>query len=99
VIFVDQAADASLPSDAVLPKIDRFGQQDPPQMALIPDQGAVQDLAPASDVDEVSGTYTMPRRSLPRLFAERMVKVVAVVLVAWARLQSGRFRVRRSSPW
>jgi hypothetical protein len=58
VIFVDQAADASLPSDAVLPKIDRFGQQDPPQIALIPDQGAVQDLAPASDVDEVSGTYT-----------------------------------------
>ncbi len=42
---------------------------------------------------------TMPRRSLPRLFAERMVKVVAVVLIASARLQSGRFRVRRSSPW
>ncbi len=35
---------------------------------------------------------TMPRRSLPRLFAERMVKVVAVVLIASARLQSGRFR-------
>ena len=34
---------------------------------------------------------TVARRSLPRLFAERMVKVVAVVLIISARLQSGRF--------
>jgi hypothetical protein len=71
-IFVDQAADASLSSDAVLGEIDRLGQwlqrrccvqgavrpvlivmslvlaQDLPQMGLVPDQGAIQELAPAS---------------------------------------------------
>src|ERR1019366_6840591 len=71
-IFVDQASDASVSSDAVLLKIDRFGQrlqrrgtvqgavrpvlvvvslvvaQDPPQMVLVPDQGAVRELAGAS---------------------------------------------------
>src|ERR1039458_6042907 len=71
-IFVDQATGASVSSDAVLLKIDRFGQrlqrrgavqgavrpmlvvvglvvaQDPPQMVLVPDQGAVQELATAS---------------------------------------------------
>src|SRR3979411_1667181 len=64
-IFVDQATGASLSSDAVPLKIDRFGQrfqrrgavqgpvrpvlvvvglvlaQDPPQMVLVPDEGAV----------------------------------------------------------
>ena len=71
-IFVDQATDARLSSDAVLLKIDRLGQrfqrrgaaqgavrpmlvmvalvlaQDLPQMVLVPDQGAVQELAAAS---------------------------------------------------
>jgi ferredoxin len=71
-IFVDQATDASVSSDAVLLTIDRFGQrlqrrgavqgavrpvlvvvalvlaQDPPQMVLVPDEGAVQELAAAS---------------------------------------------------
>ncbi len=71
-VFADQATGASLPSDAVLLKIDRFGQrfqrcrrvqgavrpvlvvvvlviaQDLPQMVLVPDEGAVQELAPAS---------------------------------------------------
>ena len=65
-IFVDQASDASVFSDAVLVEIDRFGQrlqrrgavqravrpmlivvalvlaQDPPQMVLVPHEGAVQ---------------------------------------------------------
>jgi hypothetical protein len=65
-IFVDLAPDASVSSDAVLLKIDGFGQwlqrrgavqgavrpvlivvslvlaQDPPQMVLVPDEGAVQ---------------------------------------------------------
>src|ERR1017187_8768270 len=65
-IFVDPAPGGSVSSDAVLVKIDRFGQrlqrrgavqgavrpmlvmvglvlaQDPPQMVLVPDQGAVQ---------------------------------------------------------
>jgi len=72
VILVDQTTDASLSSDAVLLKIDRFGQrfqrrcrvqgtvrpvlimvvlvvaQDLLQMALVPDKGAVQELASAS---------------------------------------------------
>ncbi len=70
-IFVDQATDASVSSDAILLKIDRFGQrfqrrgapravrpvlvmvglvvaQDPPQMVLVHDQGAVQEFAAAS---------------------------------------------------
>src|ERR1039457_1477926 len=71
-IFVNQATDASVSSDAILLKIDRFGQrfqrrgavqravrpvlvmvglvvaQDPPQMVLAPDEGAVQELAAAS---------------------------------------------------
>jgi len=70
-ILVDQTTDASLPSDAVLLKIDRVGQrfqrrrrvqgtvrpvlvmvvlvraQDLPQMGLVPDEGAVQELASA----------------------------------------------------
>ena len=81
-IFVDQAADASVSSDAVLLKIDRVGQrfqrcgavrgavrpmlvvvdlvvaQDPPQMVLVPDQGAVQQLAAASP-DPVGLDYSM----------------------------------------
>ena len=71
-VFADQATDASLSLDAVLIKVDRFGQrfqrsrgvqravrpvlivvdlvvaQDLPQMALVPDEGAVQELAAAS---------------------------------------------------
>jgi hypothetical protein len=71
-IFVDQATDASVSSDAVLVEVGRFGQrfqrrgtvqgavrpvlivvsfvlaQDPPQMGLVPDQGAVEELAAAS---------------------------------------------------
>ena len=71
-IFVDQATDASMSADAILLKIDRFGQrsqrrgtvqravrpmlvmvdlvfaQDPPRMVLVPDEGAVQELAAAS---------------------------------------------------
>jgi hypothetical protein len=70
-IFVDQATDTSVSSDAVLLKIDRFGQrfqrravqgavravlivvglvlaQDPPQMGLVPDESAAQELAAAS---------------------------------------------------
>lgn len=71
-IFVDLATDASVSSDAVLLKIDRFGQrfqrdgavqgavrpvlivvsriltQDPAQMVLVPDEGAVQQFAAAS---------------------------------------------------
>ena len=71
-IFADQATDASVPSDAVLLKIDWFGQrfqrrgavqgavrpvlivvslilaQDPAQMVLVPDEGAVQEFAAAS---------------------------------------------------
>src|ERR1039458_54548 len=71
-IFVDQATDASVSSDAVLVEIDRVGQrlqrrgavqgavrpmlvmvslvlaQDPPQMSLVPHQGAVRELAAAS---------------------------------------------------
>ncbi len=71
-ILVDQTTEASLSSDAVLLKIDWFGQrfrrcrpvqetvrpvlvvvvlviaQDLPQMALVPDEGAVQELAAAS---------------------------------------------------
>src|ERR1035438_5078457 len=84
-IFVDQATDASVSSDAVLLKIDRFGQllqrrgavqravrpvlvmvdlvlaQDPPQMVLVPDQGAVQKLATASP-DPALGDRVHPGR-------------------------------------
>jgi len=81
-IFVDQPADASLFSDAVLAGIDRLGQrfhrrgcvqgavrpvlimvglvlaQDLPQMGLVPDQGAVQELAAASP-DPVGLEYSI----------------------------------------
>jgi hypothetical protein len=90
-IFVDQATDASVSSDAVLLKIDRFGQrfqrrgavqgavravlivvglvlaQDPPQMGLVPDESAVQELAAASP-DPAFGDRVGPRRRL-RLMA------------------------------
>jgi hypothetical protein len=70
-IFADEATNARLASDAVLLKIDRFGQrfprrrgvqrpvrpvlimvdlvlaQDLPQMALVPDEGTVQELPAA----------------------------------------------------
>src|ERR1017187_4831807 len=86
-IFVDQATDGSLSSDAVLVEIDRFGQrfqrrgtvqaavrpmlvvvalviaQDPPQMVLVPDEGAVQELASASP-DPAFGDRVRPSRGL-----------------------------------
>ena len=82
VIFVDQATGASVSSDAVLLKMDRFGQrfqrrsavqravrpmlimvglvvaQQPPQMVLVPDDGAVQELVAASP-DPVGLEYTI----------------------------------------
>jgi hypothetical protein len=84
-IFVDQATDTSVSSDAVLLKIDRFGQrfqrrgavqgavravlivvgrvlaQDPPQMGLVPDESAVQELAAASP-DPAFGDRVHARR-------------------------------------
>src|ERR1017187_8924503 len=84
-IFVDQATGASVSSDPVLVKIDRFGQrfqrrgavqravrpmlvvvdlvlaQDPPQMVLVPDEGAVQELAAASP-DPAFGDRVHPGR-------------------------------------
>ena len=86
-IFVDQATDGSLSSDAVLVEIDRFGQrfqrrgavqgavrpmlvvvalviaQDPPQMVLVPDEGAVQELASPSP-DPAFGDRVAPHRQL-----------------------------------
>jgi hypothetical protein len=47
-------------------------------------------LKPADEAEvPLADALSEPRRSLPRLFAERMVEVVAVVLIASARLQSG----------
>ena len=86
-ILVDQATGASLSADAVLFKIDWFGQrfqrrrrlqgtvrsvmvmvvlvrsQDLPQMSLVPDEGAVQELASASP-DPAFGNRVAPHRQL-----------------------------------
>src|ERR1017187_388505 len=84
-VLVDHATDTGLSSDAVLLKIDRFGErfqrrsrvqrparpvlivmglvlaQDPPQMVLIPDEGAIEELAAAS-ADPAFGYCVHPGR-------------------------------------
>jgi hypothetical protein len=87
-IFANRGTGASPSSDAVVLKIDRFGQrfqrrdaeqravrvvlivvslvlaQDPPQMALIPDEGAVQELAAASPIQRSAIAFMRGVRTL-----------------------------------
>ena len=87
-ILVDQTTGASLSADAVLLKIDRFGQrfqrrrrmqgtvrsvmvmvvlvrsQDLPQMSLVPDKGAVQELASASPIQRSAIAFMRGVRTL-----------------------------------
>jgi hypothetical protein len=88
VILVDQTTDASLSSDAVLLKIDGFGQrfqrcrrvqgavrpvlvmvvlvlaQDLLQMGLVPDKGAIQELASASPIQRSAIAFMRGVRTL-----------------------------------